>query len=167
MTNKEQIIIDGVDVSTCKGLKYEPDGIKKPICLGGGIKGIYRSCLCEKNQNCHFKQLARKTQELYFARNEVHSKAEYIREQRDIIDKLKQECEELNKKLRELELKNTILQNRNQQLDSSITKAACYRKALEEIEEVTKINCEEICGRKFEDCNDIHCFSAEILNIIN
>lgn len=34
----------------------------------------------------------------------------------------------------------------------------CYRKALEEIEKATKINCEEICGRKFEDCNDTSCF---------
>lgn len=39
-------------------------------------------------------KLKQKTQELYFARNEIHSKTEYIQEQRDIIDQLKQECEE-------------------------------------------------------------------------
>lgn len=48
----------------------------------------------------------------------------------------KKECEELKEKLRELELKNTTLQNRNQQLDGSITENTRYRKALEEIEEV-------------------------------
>lgn len=39
-------------------------------------------------------KLKQKTQELYFARNEIHSKTEYIQEQQDIIDQLKQECEE-------------------------------------------------------------------------
>lgn len=42
-----------------------------------------------------------------------------------------------------------------------------YEKALKEIEKATKINCEEICGRKFEDCNDTSCFSAELLGIVN
>lgn len=72
MTDKEQIIVGGVDVSTCKGLAYNPDGIKKPICLGGGIRGIYRSCLCEKNQNCYFKQLAHKTQECESLKEELN-----------------------------------------------------------------------------------------------
>lgn len=42
-----------------------------------------------------------------------------------------------------------------------------YRKALEEIKEIVKINCEEICGRKFEDCNDFLCPSKNIIDIIN
>lgn len=88
MTDKEKIIIDGVDVSTCKGLKYKPDGIKKPICLGGGIRGIYRSCLCEKNQNCHFKQLARKTQE-----------CEELKEELNGSEKWRVKAESLNEKL--------------------------------------------------------------------
>lgn len=40
-------------------------------------------------------------------------------------------------------------------------------KALKEIETATKINCEEICGRKFTDCKDTSCFSVNILDIIN
>lgn len=77
----------------------------------------YCTCFCELcedlplcDDNCQiyedFKQLARKTQELYFARNEVHSKTEYIREQRDIIDKLKQEYEQLQEKYEALKLEN-------------------------------------------------------------
>lgn len=38
--------------------------------------------------------------------------------------------------------------------------------AIEEIEAATKINCEEICGRTFENCNDTSCFSVNILDII-
>lgn len=95
MTDKGQIMINGVDVSGCS--YYNPLGNYN--C--GGTKK------CSQWSNCYFKQLARKTQE----------------------------CEELKEKLRELELKNTTLQNRNQQLDGSMAKSDHYRKALEEIEE--------------------------------
>lgn len=61
MTDKEQIMIDGVNVSGCRHLKN--DGIKKPICRSGGCIAIYKSCLCAKNTDCDYKQLARKTQE--------------------------------------------------------------------------------------------------------
>ena len=56
MNNKEQIMINGVDISGCK-------------CYNKNIK---TDCLlyplqpdaCKNNPNCYFKQLARKTQEL-------------------------------------------------------------------------------------------------------
>lgn len=65
-----------------------------------------------------------------------------------------QECEELKRKVELM-------------MDCPDCKVDEYEKALEEIEKATKINCEEICGRKFEDCNDTSCFSAELLDIIN
>ena len=40
-------------------------------------------------------------------------------------------------------------------------------KALEEIEKEVVINCEEICGKKVENCTDISCSSIRILDIIN
>lgn len=55
-----------------------------------------------------------------------------------------QEREELKEKLRELELKNTILQNRNRQLDGSMVELACKtaecEELKEEIEALEKIN---------------------------
>ncbi len=48
--HKEQIIIDGVDVSECEYLKYDKIGCSADDCY----------CL---GNDCYFKQLARKTQE--------------------------------------------------------------------------------------------------------
>ena len=72
-------------------------------------------------------------------------------------EKFKQECEELKKQLEFVRTHRTVIDAEKNR----------YRKALEEIETVTKINCEEICGRKFADCKDTSCFSANILDIIN
>lgn len=57
MTDKEQIIIDGVDVSGCEyacNSAFGKNGCKHPM-----MKNIY----CSKNPNCYFKQLQRKTAE--------------------------------------------------------------------------------------------------------
>ncbi len=103
--DKEQIIINGVDVSGCILL----DEWKHCDSCNTLIKTIYPNATkchveqdlrCETYPNCYYKQLDRKTAE----------------------------CEELKKK-------NVILQNRNQQLDGATTEASRYRKALEEIEE--------------------------------
>ena len=51
------IYLDGVDVSGCEyacNTAFGKNGCKHPM-----MKNIY----CSKNPNCHFKQLARKTQE--------------------------------------------------------------------------------------------------------
>lgn len=85
------------------------------------------------------------------------------------INKLQKENEELKKELRELKLKYTTLQNRNQQLDGSMTEADRYRKALEEIEKELKedIYCEsQECGcDDYEEC--LRCTKNIILDIIN
>ena len=69
----------------------------------------------------------------------------------------KKEYEELKNKIKKL--------RKNLALEIELT--ARYRKVLEEIKEIVKINCEEICGRKFEDCNDFLCTSKNIFDIIN
>lgn len=84
-----------------------------------------------------------------------------IREQNEQLTRKTQECEELKQYQEDAE---KILKNILDNFDKMENR---YRKALEEIEAATKINCEEICGRKFEDCNDTSCFSAELLDIIN
>lgn len=80
MTDKEQIIINGVFINAC--LVSEK---------------------CKEFETCKIKNILRQ------------------------LSRKTQECEELKRK-------NTILQNRNQQLDSATTEANRYRNALEEIE---------------------------------
>ncbi len=75
-----------------------------------------------------------------------------------------------NKRLKqergELEIKNVTLQNRYQQVAGATTEAACYRKALEEIEEIANEPC---VADALDDCKScgIWCEHKDILNIIN
>lgn len=55
MTDKEQIMINGVDVSRCKLLCSDYCSLHTENELS--------LCPCEDYPNCYFKQLARKTQE--------------------------------------------------------------------------------------------------------
>lgn len=83
MTDKEQVIIDGVDVSGCGHLE------DKEACGSMDCQSIE----CEKNPNCLFKQLARKTQE-----------CEELKENLNNSEKWRIKSEELNKNF---ELENT------------------------------------------------------------
>lgn len=62
MTNKGQIIIDGVDVSEClfyqSNFEEDYDVKIKHFC-----SNWHNSCESANNSNCYFKQLARKTAE--------------------------------------------------------------------------------------------------------
>lgn len=79
MTDKEQIIIDGVDILDCDNyyVEQETDQVK---C---DLSDEY----CRENKNCFYKQLARKTQE-----------CEELKEQLKIKDN---ENSNLNKKYRQ------------------------------------------------------------------
>lgn len=59
MTDKEQIIIDGVDVSRCVFYQIEANKLHPKAQYCGSMRNIF----CEDEPNCYFKQLARKTQE--------------------------------------------------------------------------------------------------------
>ena len=96
MADKEQIIIDGVDVSGCVQFTQEGDCCN----LGGGCKGW---------PNCYFKQLKRKEQECEKLNNEIIDMNSIIEDaainlgNKDFtlydlpfeIKKLSQECENL------------------------------------------------------------------------
>ena len=109
MTDKEQIIIDGVDVSECKCLHNvkvitelaQPEDFE---ILCGATNGAIK---CKKWKDCYFKQLARKTQE---------------------YEQKEKELKELKRQYKlsclDCEYKNTK------------TDADRYRKALEEIKKV-------------------------------
>lgn len=178
MTGKEQIIID---IN-----KYFVELIDK----GGGTVG-YTVMFPERllieiiKQN---KQLARKTQEYEELKERIKCNCfdpksnnnrcisynriveDYKRDLKRLENKIA-ECEELKEEIKALEKINS---RNDQELLRRLTYASNaerqrdrYLKALEEIEKAIKINCEEICGRKFEDCNDFLCSSKNILDIIN
>ena len=112
MTDKEQIIVNGVDVSGCRHLKN--DGIKKPICRGGGCTAIYKSCLCVNNTDCDYKQLARKTQELETICRAFDIEYGYDEETGAIVgrcNKLIEKEKELEEYKQSLDEKNKFLQD--------------------------------------------------------
>ena len=135
MIDKVHIIIDGIDVSECDRLIVNQ--LYGYIC--NCEEDIHLISCCKNRPNCHFKQLARKTQE----------------------------CEELKEllKLRTNDRVNKLeraIIRRNIKIDR-------YRKALEEIEKELKedVYCEsQECGcDDFEEC--LNCVKTQILNIIN
>lgn len=75
--NKEQIIVDGVDVSRC-----EHWNICKQCQLSQLPESGYK-LLCKDNPNCSFKQLTRKTQEC----EELKAEKEVIKKYLGISDK--------------------------------------------------------------------------------
>lgn len=66
MTDKQEVIIDGVDVSGCKG--FNKDGYKRKLfdCHGKELLGY---CLCDPN--CYYKQLQRKIAEYEELKDEI------------------------------------------------------------------------------------------------
>ena len=202
--DKVQIIINDIDVSGCEFLIINRD---RRLCrctkfnyFGDAVCPKNAENLnCQDNYNCYFKQLARQTQEC----EQIQEKYEALKlenqEGYEIVDELKQKCEELEKANLHIDTNRLRKEKKLKRIEDLIfscetcetiytdefTQKICsiiqepeptidgydiitrYRKALEEIETATKINCEEICGRKFADCNDTSCFSADILDIIS
>ena len=153
MTDKEQIIIDGVDANECKCYPVIAEGCEFFIdhdppseqgTWGGAIhKGACKiySKDCKYNNNCHFKQLARKTQE-----------CKLLKKYKDIVDRLSD--------------KQIILTNKDKmpELYENIKdlKLECYRKALEEIENILASKDGEMKPRLYDYKQD-----AQILDIIS
>lgn len=62
--HKEQIIIDGVDVSGCKYYKHNDENSGWSSCISKDEEHIHAvNPLCCEKEDCLFKQLARNTQE--------------------------------------------------------------------------------------------------------
>ena len=125
MTDKKQIIIDGVDVSGCKYYKHNDENSGWSSCISKDEEHIHAvNPLCCEKEDCLFKQLARKTQE----------------------------CEELKKDLNGSEKWRIKAESLNEKL--SIEKYR-YRKALEEIEEYIKEEEWSLLDYVVRDINDI------------
>lgn len=192
---KEQIMIDGVDVSGCEFYQIEANELypKAQYC------GSMGNAFCEDNPNCYYKQLARKTQEYKelekYAQAQENQRETYYKE----FLKLSQENEELKRKLsnqeqlyqNEIEIYNqSCLQLRQENDDLYLERLALntansginallevkeqecdrYRKALEEIEKYTKKyfceNCEDFNTPEYSSHCEF-CEYQEYFDIIN
>lgn len=130
MTDKERVIIDGVDVSKCEYLKEAFTGL---ICAD-----CNKSNDCSKSPNCYFKQLVRKTQECENLKEDYKELEQRHDEAFKDFERLKQECEELKEKYKWYDhYKDSALLNKKL-CDKASDERARYRKALEEIESYVK-----------------------------
>ena len=167
MTDKEQIMIDGVDVSGCK--HYKINGKCRIPHYQQGIK--YVNCNCNE-WDCYFKQFQKEKFENLNNRQMVERAENLIYENSELIKNLKekeQECEqkqkiieELKKQLETSEKWRIKAESLNEKLNLENT---CYRKALEEIEEIVN----ETCIDSQSDCKSCNfsCEHKDILDIIN
>ena len=85
---KEQIIIDGVDVSKCPGFE---GGCC--VCVSLNANELD----CEYNPDCYFKQLVRKTQECEELKAESFTREELITIQEKDIDYYRKALEEIER----------------------------------------------------------------------
>lgn len=146
--SKKQIIIDGVDVSGCRNFDIESYKLGVYDC---DLNELHGYCRC--NNNCYFKQLARKTQE----------------------------CEELKEQLMETKTFDLFADkliekfNTDSAIASIFKNNTRYRKALEEIggycNKEREKWCTENCVRSAGFCIERNCYPIRdltyILDIIN
>ena len=163
MTDKEQIMIDGVDVSECRSFDKESYTLGVYDC---DLNELHGYCYC--NNDCHFKQLARKTQE-YNDLLEQHKELD-DRVNRMIEEKynLARECEELKEKVKAYEklALHITCPHCNKELglildgsEENINTFNRYRNALEEIEKIIKeYDCVNCTKQHCIDCNKYEIF---------
>lgn len=168
---KEQIMIDGCNVSGCEWFK---DGMCYAECDLEGYTDW--ECHDEDLNNCYFKQLARKTQEYeklkekYLELKEQNGsnivRLNTVNEQLDQLktenEELKEECEAL--KLENQELWRIKVQSLNEKLKLRNT---CYRKALEEIEKVINNILNSCLGRNTVSCRPAHNVCGDLIKILD
>lgn len=177
MTDKEQMIVDGVNVSGCK---FFNDITESYYCFG---------IPCKDRPNCYYKQLARKTQECkelkeeisklqlneYHYKNELKKYKKGIHKYRNL---LKYEINDLRLSRREF-LKTVkrypkfekdniklALDTFNKKLEL-IDNPSRYRKALEEIEKVINNILNSCLGRNTVGCRPAHNVCGDLINILD
>lgn len=170
MTDKEQIIIDGVDVSECNFLHVEG------ICTSD-------SYFCEGHINCYFKQLVRKTQECENYKKRAVCFKDVNKQLGYKYLTIKQKCEELKEENQKLEMQLCndcgerddynipckMIRDLDYGLQKEIEENDRYRKALEDIKEYTRKqfcdNCEDIGSTEYT-CHCEYCEYQEYFEII-
>lgn len=79
-----------IDVSECKHLKK--DDKKKPICKSGGCLRVYRSCLCEENIDCDYRQLKRLEFENKLLRADYEASEDENEKLKEALEEIKNIC---------------------------------------------------------------------------
>ena len=166
MTDKEKIMIDGVNVSSC--LFHEVDINRNNICeLNYMSASGYNICYkCSDNPNCYYKQKVRKEQECEQIKEKYEALKLENQEGYEIVDELKHECEELKSKNSILKkslkpFQDEYFKNLETIVIAGLAKKSIritaentqLREALEEIEELVKsLNENRMCF--YDDVND-------------
>ena len=167
MTEKQEIIINGVDVSKCD--KLIVNQLYGYACNCEEDTHIISSC--KNRHNCYYKQLARKTQECEQKEKELLSNEKIINKLMKEVDELKQECEKLKNQVdedynyytTELKTLRDIISNKKKRNAALFLTSGRYRKALDEIERICLENV-----RIFTDGTELRYDSLDdILDIIN
>lgn len=144
--NKEQIIIDGVDVKNCKGIDLGLFPLAKCKFLkfktsDGGIAGIW----CSDHTNCYYKQLARKTQECESLKEEIEILKDNFdtatRDCNELIEELRQECEELKKQLMQKSEVDMFFNTPIEGWSSNLCGICKFKNCLAEIKEIAEPFC--------------------------
>ena len=163
---KEQIIIDGCNVSGCEyacNTAFGKNGCKHPM-----MKNIY----CSKNPNCYFKQLARKTQECEELKRKLSNQEQLYQNEIEIYDK---SCLQLRQENDDLYLERLALNTANSGINAllEVKEQECdrYLKALEEIEKICLQDraIKDVClvSTCFERDRVVYDIQEEILDILN
>lgn len=155
MTEKQEIIINGVDVSKCD--KLIVNQLYGYACNCEEDTHIISSC--KNRHNCYYKQLARKTQECEQKEKELLSNEKIINKLMKEVDELKQECEKLKNQVdedynyytTELKTLRDIISNKEKRNAALFLTSGRYRKALDKIEGLIKNFCKDCSD--YEDCN--------------
>lgn len=109
---------------------------KNQITINSKIYNACNGCELWNGHHCTADRSYEFNSEKHRIICDKHMAHQYWRVYHELFYKT-QECEELKRKVELM-------------MDCPDCKVDEYKKALEEIEKATKINCEEICGRKFE-----------------
>lgn len=163
MTEKEPIIIDGVDVAECQYLYFaiEDSIIDCKEHSRCSIGEAFTNSAC-KNSNCYFKQRARKTQEceeLQYQLKCVTGREKGYKANSDFWEK---HCEKLEEQLDQLKAENEKLKNEievcyNQVDDFDIiatSKSNKLKQAEQKLEKIYKLlaTCKKNCDIPCELC---------------
>ena len=149
MNNKEQIMINGVDVGGCRFYQIKANKLYPKAQYCGSMRNIF----CEDNPNCYFKKLARKTQELEQYKKSKQASYETMQREWNKATlenrKLKLERKGLKK---QLDLYKTWYRAKHDDIRNLL---GSYRKALDEIEGlVSKVDGADECSYGDFNCSN-------------
>lgn len=107
MTDKEQIIIDGVDVSEC--VSFDKLNGQNICCYEDTREDkIPFANFCVENKDCYFKQLIRKTQECEALKSESFTMNSLIIEQEEEIDRYRKVLEKIEECINNLKKQDIL-----------------------------------------------------------